>query len=169
MQKNQTSQFWFYVQWKNPHEATTSRCGDICQKPFRKNSKRTVVLQINKNVLQFLLISAHGRIPCNLESKHRVRLAVHQGAGGIFSPTHETAPLFLYKHVILATYSYFQYFHEELPYKDIFPNPHNTSSSPQVYPYSLTSSIAGNWKGIRKNCIPYQSPNSMKKLYYSRL
>ncbi len=36
-----------------------------------------------KNVLQFLLISAHDRIPCNLVSKYLVHLAVHQGAGGM--------------------------------------------------------------------------------------
>ena len=37
----------------------------------------------NKNVLQFLLISAHGRTPFNLVSKYRVHLAVHQCAGGM--------------------------------------------------------------------------------------
>ena len=66
---------------------------------------------MHKNVLQILLIFAHGRIPCNLVSKYRIHLAVHQRAGGmlvmnqIFPPTHETAPLFLYKNVILATHS----------------------------------------------------------------
>ncbi len=40
-------------------------------------------LQSNKNVLQFLLISAHGRIPCKLVSKYWVHVAVHQGAGGM--------------------------------------------------------------------------------------
>ena len=37
-----------------------------------------------KNMLQFLLTSAHSRIPCNLVPKYRVHLAVHQGAGGMF-------------------------------------------------------------------------------------
>ena len=37
----------------------------------------------SKNVLQFLLISAYGRIPCNSVSKYCVHLAVHQGAGGM--------------------------------------------------------------------------------------
>ena len=36
-----------------------------------------------KNVLQFLWISAHGRIPCNLVPKYQVHLAVHLGAGGM--------------------------------------------------------------------------------------
>ncbi len=36
---------------------------------------------ISKNVLQFLLIFAHGRIPCNLVPKYPVQLAVHLGAG----------------------------------------------------------------------------------------
>ncbi len=31
----------------------------------------------SKNVLQFLYISAHGRIPCNLVSKYQVHLAIH--------------------------------------------------------------------------------------------
>ena len=36
-------QFWSYVQWWNPYEAMTSRCEDICHKPFCKNSELTVV------------------------------------------------------------------------------------------------------------------------------
>ncbi len=42
-----------------------------------------IVCVLTKNVLQFLLISAHGRIPSDLVSKYRVHLAVHQGAGGM--------------------------------------------------------------------------------------
>ncbi len=78
----------------------------------KNHNMRTLPFDTHKNVLQFLLLSAHGRIPCNLVSKYPVHLAVHQGAGGMlvicrtFPQTHETAPLFLYKHVILATHSY---------------------------------------------------------------
>ena len=36
-----------FAAW-NTHEATTSHCGDICQKPFRKNSERTVDTYVAK-------------------------------------------------------------------------------------------------------------------------
>ncbi len=54
------------------------------QTPHSSSAKnKTIISNLLKNVLQFLLISAHGRIPCNLVSKYRVQLAVHQGAGGM--------------------------------------------------------------------------------------
>ena len=53
-------------------------------------SHYTIMQEMGKNVWQFLLISAHGRIQCNLvskydlwSSKYRVYLSVHQGAGGM--------------------------------------------------------------------------------------
>ena len=49
---------------------------------------RHLSLTFTKNVLQFLLTSARGRIPCNLVPKYRVHLAVHLGAGIKHFPQH---------------------------------------------------------------------------------
>ncbi len=48
-----------------------------------------------KNVLQFLLISARDRIPCNLVPKYRVHLAVHLGAGGMLVMCSRAEQLYL--------------------------------------------------------------------------
>ncbi len=61
----------------------TQQGGEIQEGIFGHKSRGTVKNQDVKNVLQFLLISAHGRIPCNLVSKYWVHLAVHQGEGGM--------------------------------------------------------------------------------------
>ncbi len=36
------------VVWQNPHEAMTSRCEDICQKTFRKNSEQAVGYKLSQ-------------------------------------------------------------------------------------------------------------------------
>ncbi len=57
----------------------------------------------------FLLISAHGRIPCNWASKYGVHLAIHQGFFTLFLhtliTTCKTEPLSLYSPIKSETYS----------------------------------------------------------------
>ncbi len=70
-----------------------------------------------KNVLQFLLISAHNQIHSNWLPRHNYYLPTLHGVGGYVLtrlsdqikrksiPTHETAPFFLYKPIKTATHS----------------------------------------------------------------
>ena len=58
----------------------------------------------SKNVLQFVLETAHQQILYKVTSAHADILSWYC-CDRKSAPTHETAPLFLYKHVIPATHS----------------------------------------------------------------